>query len=707
MKGIGFKNMKVIKDEYFFDFAPITLLTGTNNSGKSSVLNGIELIIKNVQPIFNSIIKELDKDTEESFVTLGSRSESALDHIFSIEFELGDLEKKYGTLEKFINYDSKNKNFSFCFKEKIDLGIKKEIYNVYVEIEIIGESIKRGIVSKLEIKSSDNLVSVLEITRAKIENNDSDNTSIFKTKFNFLYLAERFGTIYNEIKDQYKEEFELFEILYNNDGRSIDEAIIKYNTNDKRIHVKKGFDRDPYRYLQFKVSDDFYNQIKKEGKDHDYQRKIVNGAFVSIYKMQCFHTFSLFKNSYDLIDFSEVFEHFPDFENKFMSILNEHYGKPKKESYELFKKDFLKYISKYSVSVINKISITFLFKLFSTNQLLDLINYEFNIIINDFFREKELFYVKNKKQTDANIKGFETFHKNVIEKIILLSSNSAFISENLDYLEEYIYLSDISVSLFDEFFSKTIVGKYLTNFSNLNTLRNFSKNINFISTGREIHKRNNSFEDLTVLAKSIKKIETIIEDKEACNKFINEWINKFGIGDEFYIKTDDYTGEFQAFLKKDGKESIINDLGLGSNQLLPIILAIAAEKFSGKKEEIFFIIEEPEANLHPALQSKLADFLAETIKTSSIKIIVETHSEYLIRKLQYLTAKGEVKPEDTVIYYFYDPNHPAVLNNDVEQIKKITINEKGALSDDFGTGFFDEADNIALELFLLKNHQKN
>ena len=41
MNGIGFKNMKVFKDRQWFDFKPITLFTGTNNSGKSSVINAM------------------------------------------------------------------------------------------------------------------------------------------------------------------------------------------------------------------------------------------------------------------------------------------------------------------------------------------------------------------------------------------------------------------------------------------------------------------------------------------------------------------------------------------------------------------------------------------------------------------------------------------------------------------------------------------
>ena len=55
----------------------------------------------------------------------------------------------------------------------------------------------------------------------------------------------------------------------------------------------------------------------------------------------------------------------------------------------------------------------------------------------------------------------------------------------------------------------------------------------------------------------------------------------------------------------------------------------------------------------------------ETSEKFNIQFFIETHSEYLIRKLQYLTAKKEIKPEDSVIYYF---NHPDEVAKGAEQV---------------------------------------
>jgi len=159
---------------------------------------------------------------------------------------------------------------------------------------------------------------------------------------------------------------------------------------------------------------------------------------------------------------------------------------------------------------------------------------------------------------------------------------------------------------------------------------------------------------------------------------------------------------YMVQIKNDKQQIGLSGLGYGVTQLLPILLQV------GINRESIFIIEEPESNLHPALQSKLADFFVFALKSLNTMInprfIIETHSEYLIRKLQYLTAKGDIKGENIQIYYF---NHPNSIPDGEEHVKGININKDGSLTDGFGTGFFDEADNIALELFLFTQIQKN
>lgn len=191
------------------------------------------------------------------------------------------------------------------------------------------------------------------------------------------------------------------------------------------------------------------------------------------------------------------------------------------------------------------------------------------------------------------------------------------------------------------------------------------------------------------------------------NEVLKQMLEVIGIKGE--IKTKRLEDTLAIYIIKNGKEINLADYGFGYSQLLPIIISLyihlqnlnLALSFS-----YYFIIEEPEANLHPALQSKLADILmiANKASNNSWKFIIETHSEYFIRKLQYLTAKQELKTENCIIHYF---NSDENVTREEPKVKPIEINEEGNLTDNFGPGFYDEATRLQFELLKLNRNQSN
>lgn len=186
-----------------------------------------------------------------------------------------------------------------------------------------------------------------------------------------------------------------------------------------------------------------------------------------------------------------------------------------------------------------------------------------------------------------------------------------------------------------------------------------------------------------------------------------------------------------VYLKTDDKKLALSDVGFGYSQLIPIILKITTitasnDNLESKSEEEWnkrrnddknyrdhfeikqdriLIIEEPEANLHPSLQSKLADMLVATIEYyPTINFIIETHSEYLIRKLQFLTANKTIGPDKGIIYYF---NADKYVTANEPKVKPIEIRENGNLSDTFGPGFYDETTRLQFDLMKLNQEQNN
>ena len=62
-------------------------------------------------------------------------------------------------------------------------------------------------------------------------------------------------------------------------------------------------------------------------------------------------------------------------------------------------------------------------------------------------------------------------------------------------------------------------------------------------------------------------------------------------------------------------------------------------------------MEQPEIHLHPSVQSGLADVMLNVAEARNVQVIVESHSEHLMRRLQRRVAE-EAASSDGVKLYF-------------------------------------------------------
>jgi len=184
--------------------------------------------------------------------------------------------------------------------------------------------------------------------------------------------------------------------------------------------------------------------------------------------------------------------------------------------------------------------------------------------------------------------------------------------------------------------------------------------------------------------------------------FLQKILNIFEI--EGDLKIERFENEISViYLERRNRKISLADLGYGYSQLIPIFLKIII--LAGEDSQCTLILEEPEANLHPDLQSKLADALVLCLLVfPNLNFIIETHSEYLIRKLQYLTAKKELNQDQSVIYYF---NSDKYVSREERKVKKIEITSTGNLTDTFGPGFYDEATKLKFDLMKINKEQNN
>ena len=172
---------------------------------------------------------------------------------------------------------------------------------------------------------------------------------------------------------------------------------------------------------------------------------------------------------------------------------------------------------------------------------------------------------------------------------------------------------------------------------------------------------------------------------------VNSWLSYIleGTTIEAYIDERTYTARIEV-TNAFGKSTFPTNTGFGISYALPIIVTcLLAEK------NRLVIIENPEAHLHPAAQSKLGYFLAKMANTG-LQIVIETHSDHIINGIQIAVAKKDMTHKGITINYFDK-------GEEEPSVHSIAMNEKGELSA-WPKGFFDQTQIDFSELIKLRRN---
>lgn len=139
------------------------------------------------------------------------------------------------------------------------------------------------------------------------------------------------------------------------------------------------------------------------------------------------------------------------------------------------------------------------------------------------------------------------------------------------------------------------------------------------------------------------------------DEFIAQWLKDLGIIDSFTVKAvAEGRKEYEVLVKvhPTSSEVKITDVGFGVSQVLP---ALVQAFYCPPNSTIW--MEQPEIHLHPQVQAELADvFISATQarengKTRNVQLIVESHSEHFLNRLQLRIAEGTVAPKDVAVYF--------------------------------------------------------
>jgi predicted ATPase len=689
---IGFQNIRVFADLTEFELKPLTVLTGSNNSGKSAMQKMLLLLSEGFKP---------------------KNGEIQLDKLFFKK----EYINKTGDFKSNVNYNHQTNQIHFTFQ------FKDELFGL-LNAELIFEGDDSAITANLiEITISDFESKLFALKKGRPNPNEDISIDQWIWKWDLELLSDYFKKL-RKLLLKFRKEGERDMILKN--------ISIKLNIS-KQL--------EPLTPLENQVYGDYKKQgiiafdsraieIQEKRKNIMYDdgrpnHKIFNENTNDIWKPHALNKVILKKfpsaiDGSDFLIYTDLLKvTAPDF-NKFLLDTDQEYAALRKEFKRKGIMDSEKFMEEYKKFEMICLHKSFGFSYsetqnwnggdeapysYSINEILSKKNYgevkfaNLNAVneTNEILSILQKFYPH---ESTPQIITDETLEMITMEPSISKSASSPNLKENTTEEKE-------------DFFNICLgaITKYYTNpFKNfIDDLDEMLKRTIIFSTNTKI-KRQYLYGDFDVLDSPFLEfgVEHFKDDYSAKIKikFINKWLNELEIADELKaskIKLENKTqGQYLGFyysLMINNQEVPLFDCGSGIHQIVLLLLNIVNADYSKT-----FLLEEPETNMHPMLQSKLADLFVEAKNKFRINFIIETHSEYLIRKLQYLTAKNDISTEDIVIYYF---NADTFVTSDEPKVKKIEIRKNGQLTESFGKGFLDETTMLQFELYKLNNSQSN
>lgn len=172
---------------------------------------------------------------------------------------------------------------------------------------------------------------------------------------------------------------------------------------------------------------------------------------------------------------------------------------------------------------------------------------------------------------------------------------------------------------------------------------------------------------------------------------VENWMNAI-LGDvNFYVTTDYVKASTDIrYGNEMAEEPVLPTMtGFGISYILSVV---AAGLWCSSMENVSLMIENPEAHLHPAAQSRMGKFL-ECLAYAGVQVIVETHSEHIIDGARIQAAIME--QTENMRIYFFDKENGNI------QIDKIDVDKNGELSD-WPKGFFDQKSEDLRDLFKIR-----
>lgn len=142
-------------------------------------------------------------------------------------------------------------------------------------------------------------------------------------------------------------------------------------------------------------------------------------------------------------------------------------------------------------------------------------------------------------------------------------------------------------------------------------------------------------------------------------EMIAYWLKEMGLIETFSVsEIAEGSNRWQAKVttRASSSEVLLTDVGFGVSQVLPVVTLLQYVP-----EGSTVILEQPEIHLHPLAQAGLADVIIQAATHRRVQVILESHSEHLLLRLQRRIAEEAINAENVKLYFCDAPKGTSSL----------------------------------------------
>lgn len=679
-----------------FELAPITVLTGCNSAGKSSTVKA-QLLLKGLMEIINQRVEKLlNKGTKLFNISLRQILSELVLHISDKELQLGRYDRA-------INDQSTSGKLSFSYT----IFSEPLLQNITVEMTFIGqenEVVNDAVLHHVCIKTGG--MTVLDLDNLENKYNDSF-ISPTNEKINYISILSSFRKfmVYCVKAQSLKDEDDYN--LYISDLSK--EDIEKQLEIAERWVLQMGLEKDDinvYRnikgILNFSPSFSSINDYLNKGSIYSWlpifeQADNMTKQQVRSWMLEKATAVSSEKNNQPI----QWVNYFcDDFESSNCASLTDYFLSLENDS--LSKGDI---DSPHTSIPIISVVLSDASVLFDNDGSL----IRPKGVNKDNFFDRQVYDDNKSFYEILNSLQYIFLGPDSINPTITMGETNRFIKNDM-VRSLRSYAREVVLSALNPVF--------LSNIKYVNSSSTIVRRLYVLDENDKIGRSINQFvngEKQNFIEIDRTKESLLFENeklKYIPGTFMKTWCKELEIGNVSIEGTEQGLGAV-VYVEKDGRKRLMAEEGYGITQLFTLILQLECCILNATRRQVVtgewslysdsyivdyepqcVCVEEPEIHLHPKYQSLLADMFVEAYKKYNIHFVIETHSEYLIRKLQLMVADKDISLTSNEISLNYVEKH----ENGISTNRKIEILEDGRLSEPFGPGFFDESKSLVMQM---------